>query len=359
MLFAASADRSFFLSPVWVGAWMETYGATLNAEIVLFEDAATVVGAVILVSAAGRGARRLLRRLFLHTAGEAPSDTAFVEYVAPLSRDGWSDAVTDALRALVASRRWDELVLEGVTEANLIRFRLAGAAMEVETQWRPTYYVDLARIRGQGQRYDAMLSRNTRSQLNRSLKLYGERGDPSIEFATDTDEARQFFRELETLHQARWEARGVAGSFASARWREFHERVIARGIGTGSVQLVRLRVGSSTMGVLYNFVQDGVVSFCQSGLQYESDNRLKPGLVIHALVIQACMDRGFATYDLLASGPEGSRYKESLATDSAMLGWAVIQRPTVRARIFRALRGVKRWLLNDGAAAAPDERPES
>jgi CelD/BcsL family acetyltransferase involved in cellulose biosynthesis len=113
------------------------------------------------------------------------------------------------------------------------------------------------------------------------------------------------------------------------------------------------------MGVLYNFVQDGVVSFCQSGLQYESDNRLKPGLVIHALVIQACMDRGFATYDLLASGPEGSRYKESLATDSAVLGWTVIQRPTVRARIFRGLRAVKRWLVSDGAVTPRDERPES
>ena len=63
----------------------------------------------------------------------------------------------------------------------------------------------------------------------------------------------------------------------------------------------------------------GTVAFYQSGFRYEADNRLKPGLVTHALVIQACLDRGLDVYDFLASEVAGSRYKQSLATDNAKL----------------------------------------
>ena len=62
----------------------------------------------------------------------------------------------------------------------------------------------------------------------------------------------------------------------------------------------------------------------------------------HALVIQACLDQGLDSYDFLAGGPAGSRYKQSLATDIYPLAWTVLRRPTVRIRMASALRRIKR-----------------
>jgi CelD/BcsL family acetyltransferase involved in cellulose biosynthesis len=82
-----------------------------------------------------------------------------------------------------------------------------------------------------------------------------------------------------------------------------------------------------------------VVSFYQSAFVYESDNRLKPGLLTHALAIQALLDGGYGRYDLLAAdGPDGSRYKASLATDKGRLAWAVLRRPSLRGAVVDTLR---------------------
>ena len=343
-VFAASAARSFFLSPEWVGAWLETYGTALHAEVALFEDGGSPVGAAVLASRVTRLGFVPLRRLYFHTAGEPDADSAAVEHVAPLCRPERSGAVLLALGALVRARTWDELVLSGISEAGLEQLSHAVPGLAVETEWRPTYLVDLARLRSSGARYDSVLSRNTRDQLKRSLKLYRARGEPALRFAATPDEALALPAELGALHQARWEARGGSGAFASAHWRAFHERLIARAFPRGGVQLARVSVGDATVGLLYNFVQDGTVAFYQSGFRYEEDNRLKPGLVTHALVIQECIDQGLDVYDFLAGDPAGSRYKESLSTGTVNVAWSVIRRPTMRSRVVAALRRIKRRL---------------
>jgi CelD/BcsL family acetyltransferase involved in cellulose biosynthesis len=100
--------------------------------------------------------------------------------------------------------------------------------------------------------------------------------------------------------------------------------------------------GGATIGLLYNFVHQGNVAFYQSGLRYEGDNRLKPGNVTHALVIQACLEQGLDSYDFLTGAPSGSRYKQSLATDTSPLAWTVLRRPTVQTQILSALRALRR-----------------
>ena len=66
------------------------------------------------------------------------------------------------------------------------------------------------------------------------------------------------------------------------------------------VDLLRVRAGDTTVGCLYNFVSRGDVSFYQSGLAYETDGKLKPGLVCHALAIDHAARAGHRWYDFLA-----------------------------------------------------------
>ncbi len=72
--------------------------------------------------------------------------------------------------------------------------------------------VDLSRLRREGVTYDSVLSRNTRDQLKRSVKLYRERGEPTVAFADTLEEARAWLQELSALHQQRWEGRGLSGA---------------------------------------------------------------------------------------------------------------------------------------------------
>ena len=343
-LAGATPGRTCFVGPSWVGAWLATFGPLLAPEVILFECGDEPTGATLLVSRTERKSLLPLRRIYLHTSGEDAGDGVAVEYVSLVCEPRHADDVHAALASLLAERSWDEFLFHGVTEETLTRMTRLFPGFEVETEWRPNYVVDLARLRSEGRAYEETLSRNTRSQLRRSRNRYAERGPLALRFAASTEEALEWLADLGALHQARWSARGEAGAFASTRWRDFHARLVSAAFPVGGVQIARVCVGDHVIGLLYNLIENGRVAFYQSGFRYEDDNRLKPGLVTHALVVQACLERGYDVYDFLAGGPEGEQYKESLAMETSRLAWCVIRRPTLRNRIASGLRGVKRRL---------------
>src|SRR5262249_11203404 len=145
----------------------------------------------------------------------------------------------------------------------------------------PAPTVDLEKVRGAVD-YLKLLGGSTRSQIRRSQKLYGARGKLALEVAASLDQARSMFDELVALHRHGWRGRGEAG--ASLPFvHDFPRRLIGRRFTAGEIQLLRVRAGDTTVGCLYNFVSRGEVLFYQSGLAYETDGKLKPGLVCHAL----------------------------------------------------------------------------
>lgn len=350
-LFSAGGSRSFFLSPDWVSAWLQTFASSVKAEIVFFDGEEGPVGATLLTTRQFWLAFVPLRQIHLHTAGEPDADSAVVEYIAPLHLRHRADDVHAALGTFVESRSWDEFILSGVPEGALEPLVRAVPGAEVETHWELSYAVDLARLRRAGSEYTSVLSKNSLDQLKRSLKLYRERGELTVDFASTLEEARAQLAELEVLHQQRWEARGEPGAFASERFRAFHHRLITRAFPRGGVQLVRVRAGETTIGVLYNFVESGAVMFYQSGFRYEKDNRFKPGVVTHALVIQECLNQGLDSYDFLRGSADGSRYKQSLANESHRLAWTVLRRSTVRTRVVATLRRIKRLIRKPKTAS--------
>jgi CelD/BcsL family acetyltransferase involved in cellulose biosynthesis len=217
--------------------------------------------------------------------------------------------------------------------------------------------VDLAKVRGAGD-YLKLLGGSTRSQIRRSQKLYGARGKLALEVAASPDQALTIFDELVALHRRSWRERGSAGAFVPFV-HDFHRRLIERRFTTGEVQLARVRAGDTTVGCLYNFVWNGSVAFYQSGLAYETDGRLKPGLVCHALAVDHAARAGLRWYDFLAGG---SRYKQSLATDARQLVWFRIQKPRLRFALedlARAVRDrVRARRAAQAAAAGPAEAVE-
>lgn len=235
-------------------------------------------------------------------------------------------------------------MLAGAVDSAAIR-ALAGicAPAANRTTAKPARYVNLVELRERGTEYEATLSSNTRAQLRRSRSLYEQAGAVAIQIAADVATAHEYLDELIAMHQRRWQSVGEPGAFNSAQFTRFHRRLIDRLWPDGAVHLVRVRAGDRTIGVLYNFVVDGCVAFYQSGFAYDSDNRLKPGLVTHAEAIRYYLAQGFAEYDLLAGA---SRYKQSLAKHSRDLRWTVHERRGVKMAMYRWIRSLKRRVLH-------------
>jgi CelD/BcsL family acetyltransferase involved in cellulose biosynthesis len=249
--------------------------------------------------------------------------------------------VAAAVGELLRTESWDELVIGGVRRADFEA--LAACCIgDPLVDWRESPYVDLVRLRAEQSAYLEVLSRNTRQQIRRSLSLYEARGRVELRVAADIDQAQDWYQQLIQLHQKLWQARGKPGAFASPRQRAFHERIIATGLPRGEVQLLKVDCGEETIGILYNLCHSGHISYYQSGFRYEDDNRLKPGLVCHALAVQRALVEGYREYDFLAAANDGARYKQSLSNASRQFGWVVYRRQGLRMSTIDALAGLRR-----------------
>jgi hypothetical protein len=333
---ADACHPTYFLRWAWIENWLATLPRGLSVRLATISDdagpiAAWFVGERVIF----HGGILPSRARFLNATGWEEFDDLTIEHNQWLERAPNAcsiDLLVDALGS-----RWDELVMDGMIAD--------GAAL---TPRHPTrivlrkevacYTVDLDKVRAVPD-YLSLISADSRSQIRRSMKLYAARGEPSVEIAADLTRAREIFTELVTLHTAVWTHRGKTGAF-SPFMRRFHDRLIDERFERGEIQLVRVRFGDVTIGCLYNLVCDGVVSFYQSGMAYEPDNKLKPGLVCHTEAIRFNAAAGHRVYDFLGGD---AQYKKSLATDSSQLSWATLRRPRKRFALEGHARDLRAW----------------
>jgi len=343
------AAAPFFLTWTWIGAWLRTCDSPCYLLQVSTEE--RCVGLALLGAAVAVRHRGLLQipTLHLNASGDEDRDVVTIEYndiladrdVAPAVRRAWLDHLL-RFRRLPDGRRFDALAWRGALAPD------AAAALEgIACPWRViaeahTAFVDLAAVRVSGRPYLDHVSANTRRQIRRSMALYEERYGPlRLDAAGDVAEALAFFHAAGALHQARWEPRGKPGAFAYPFYVRFHERLIAEGLPDGVVELVRVSAGEVPIGYLYNFLYRGRVYYYFSGFRYEADNRLKPGLVSHALCIERHLARGMEVYDFMAGD---NRYKTSLGQPGPKMISVLIERPTPLVRLEYLLRRLRdRW----------------
>jgi CelD/BcsL family acetyltransferase involved in cellulose biosynthesis len=340
VLAEADPRASFFVGIDWTAAWLDTFGRDLDVDALVFTAGARAVGICLLVSAVERRGPFRIRRMYVNTAGEPLLERNTIEFNTVLCLPGWEEAVLASLWAELRRRDWDECVAEGWTADGLLPALASAAPDDVAVAFaeEPSFHVDLDGLRRSGRSYEHVLSANTRAQIRRSLERYERRATVRIDLATDVASAEGLLDELIDRHQVTWHARGQPGAFAVPRKVAFHRALVRRGVARGTVHLLRVSAGD-TIGVFYNFVHRGKVYFYQSGLQYESDTHLQPGLVSHYCAIQHYFRAGLSDYDFLAGD---SRYKRSLSTGSRPLVWATFSRHSPRLAAIELLRRARR-----------------
>ncbi len=331
---------SFFLSEVWVETWLETFGAGLDLSILVFEAAGRAVGACLLVSTKRRSALLPVRRISLNASGEADSETTYIEFNDLLCREGYEVAIAEALAGHLSRRPWDEITLDGFCQGpayDALKGVLRG--LHPEENWKPSYFVDLAAIRKKGTAYEMALSGSIRRKLRERTRYQAEAGPLRLERARDVPAALAMLDNLAELNQRRWGSQGSASAFASPRFLAFHHSLIRKCFSAGAIQLLRVKAGEQTVGVLYNFVYRGKVYFYQCGFRYTDDRRLSPGRVTLAMAVQYSLDAGLEDFDFMAG--EASHKKE-LSTGVRNLVWAEFRKRSLKLVVLNRLRQVKR-----------------
>ena len=335
---------SFFQSWAWIGTWLEALPpevprSLLRARAVDARGDRTVGLGVLCDRALRRHSILGSRALFLNCTGRPELDELTIEYNGFLSEQGLEAQVTrHCLEFLRSQDEWDELYLDGWHRLDLLASLETDEQQPVTRARRPCHYVNLRALRECGRDYAEGLPKTTRYNLRRSLRDYGKLGELKFEVAASTEEAQAFLAELKGLHQRSWMARGQPGSFANAFFDRFHQDLVRRHFATGVIQLARVRVADRAVGCLYNFVHRGYVYHYQSGLDFEIDSRLSPGLVCHGYAVPFNRDAGQHTYDFMAGG---YGYKKELAPDSVDMLWLVVQQPRLKFRIEGWLRAAK------------------
>jgi hypothetical protein len=354
---ALCPGASPFVRWPWVGAWLEVYGPQLRPSLLLGNDGGRTIGAALI------GRRRIrrhgvfvVRQLYLNAAGEERDGvcTEFNQLLCPApAQAAFREAV---LAHLLRTRQFDELHLAGFLEEDMPA-PLPPLSLR-EARRRPSYFMDLALLRQKKQAPLDALSANTRQQIRRSLRLYG---DARLMAPRDRGHARALLAEMIDLHTAWWAGRGLPGAFGGWRLRTFLGRALDLAWdqdGRGGPQLLRLKDGDGegrTVGIGCYFLDADTSYYYQSGFQPEDDAKRKPGLCLHLLAMERCLEQGLRRYDFMASN---LRYKQSLSNGRRELVWAVLSPPRISLYVEDLLRrgaararGLRDYLMSPARAA--------
>jgi CelD/BcsL family acetyltransferase involved in cellulose biosynthesis len=303
---AEAASFSFFQSWTWLGCLAEDRFP--DPVLIRATDGGRVVGLALF--------NRTGATLSLGESGDANRDCIYVEHNGPLVAAGSAET----LPALMLQAAWrvpgtGRLVLSGITPTLLE----AVGGIRVRERRDTAPFVDLTALSPGGEGLLATLSANARSQLRRSARHFSRLGTLALSRPGSDAEAADWFRDLVSLHTARWQRSGHAGAFAQPFMGRFHAALLPDARARGEADLWRIAAGAETLGYLYNFRHRGTVYAYQSGLRvFPGEAQARPGLIGHWLAIEEAKAAGLSRYDFLA-GP--ARYKQSFATGSVPLAW--------------------------------------
>jgi CelD/BcsL family acetyltransferase involved in cellulose biosynthesis len=316
----AVGAHSFFVTWPWIGTWLRCLPHPPQTMLLRATQGDETVGLAVLTLK--RSTRRgiSVKQAWLNTTGDPAYDCITIEHNGFASSDVGIDELWAAFGDWVSGGvpAADEFVLNAVDHQ--VPFR---ASNQLTTERSDSGYrtplANFSTLEG----FISSLSRNSRQQLRRSIRAYERSAPLSIEIAKDSQRALEFFAQMKLLHVRSWTRRQHKHAFDSPFFETFHRSLIRRGAGSGSVHLVRVSAGDRAIGYLYNFLRDGTVSSYQSGFE-DTEKRLRPGYVCHALAIAHYAATGMTYYDFLG-GANG--LKQSFAPEQYTLFW-----PRLRAR---------------------------
>lgn len=335
-------------SAVWTETWLEHYGDLVPHRFAIAFRNGRIAAACLLTEGVRQKAGPIpLRTLHLGTAGEPDADSVCVEYNGLIVRERCRhEFIRSLLRHVECDRRWDEFRLDGFSAAEACE--LVDFLPRADVRTAQSRYADLKAARETGEDAISAIGYSTRKTLRKNLRAYG---DLQTEWAGNLEQACSIFDDMVRLHQARWNEEGKPGSYASERFRAFHEALIRTLLPLGKVGLFRVTHAGEVIGCVELFI-DRNRALCYQGGSAPYDGKRSPGLVVDYLCMEECLLRGFDAYDFLAGE---MHHKQRLTNAANELVWVRSRRPRLKHFVIDVLKAgrqrVRRWREQPNADA--------
>jgi hypothetical protein len=335
---ARIGERGLTCSADWTDIWLSIYGDLVPCRFLIARDERTerVVGLCLITEGVEQTDGPVkVRTLHLGTSGEPDADCVWVEYnrlmVEPELEAAFAQKIVEYLQA---QRGFDQWQLDGIAEPELKLFQQLDPMLRVRTEI--AHWFDLTIPRARGTDVVTELKKDPRRQARKSLDSCP---GLSVEWSRSVDHAADIFGEMRELHQARWNAAGHPGCYASERFTRFHEALLARMVPDGRVAFVRARCLNGTVGAGQLLFDGNRAMLYQRG--WSADICHSPGMVIDVMAMTECLRRGVAAFDFLNPA---SQHKRHLSNASSTIHWAVHRHPRFKFLFLDQGRRVKRWL---------------
>lgn len=326
------SDCSYFQSWGWIGTWLEHVAIDLQVDVVKVWSNKSLIGIGLFIP---KDIKR--RKIFSSRAmflNEYPFEgrNMVIEYNGLLAEKGLEEAVyTTAISHLSSEyTRYDEFnfgAIKNEPDCNMLERYADNKLKYIVNEHSECWQVNLEIIEPELDSYLACLSKNSRGQIRRSLRLYNEQAPVTLKEAETVDEALLYFESLKNFHTQHWQSKGKSGSFANPKWVSFQKTLIEKRFEFGEIQMIRITNSHGDIAYLYNHIWQRRVYVLQMGFNYQEDKRFKPGYVAHTLAIIYNKEKGMLVYDFMHGE---SRYKSSLGSSSVNLYWIVLQRPRLK-----------------------------
>ena len=323
------ADCSYFQSWGWIETWLDQIAIELRPLVVKVWSDDRLVGIGLFVS------RDVKRRVFIRShamyLNEYPFDglNMVIEYNGLLVERGLEEVVyiETVGHLLKHYKHHDEFHFGAILDKpdfDILEKCAIGNFKFVVNEHSKCWQVDLEKFEAGQESYIASLSKNSRGQIRRSLRLYEIESPVSLKEAETVTEALEFFESMKGFHTKRWRSKGKSGSYANPASVNFHRALIRKRFEFGEVQMIRVTNSQGDIAYLLNYIWQRRVYSIQMGFNYQEDKRLKPGYVAHTLAIVHNKEKGMAVYDFMHGY---ARYKKSLGFCRESLYWVILQIP--------------------------------
>ncbi|MFO0754198.1 MAG: GNAT family N-acetyltransferase [Thermodesulfovibrionales bacterium] len=315
-LLALSPADTYFLRWEWLWCWWKTYAEEGDALAVLVVERGGETVAIAPFYTRTRllgGVYPVRRLMFLGTQQESDGDVCS-DYMDIICGPGQGhEALRHIFRVIAAGGLCDEIHLARIdtaseTYALLPKIAAANGFPCVCTNTATSPYIELP---AQWEEYLDGLSSSMRYKLRSERRRVEKLSPVKIAKAENSAELRDFFGQMVSLHQRRWESKEMAGAFSHARFVSFHRMMMETMMTKGHLDLFTLHAEGGLRAVLYNIAYKRKIYFYQSGVD-TGCSRVAFGYVLHSHCIGDAITRGIAEYDFLPKG-KADTYKDRFA----------------------------------------------
>jgi len=339
-------DHSFFMSPGWIKTLIDCCHDEENLKLMVIKNGSSpTFAAIVNFVVQLRGGVFKSRVLNVNCTGNYAKDSICVEYN-HLLQTGEDDFDINLFVKSI-KEKWDEIYIPG-----MCMVRNPGKVIrECNQDWvicdynKSNFWVDLSVIPKERTDYVGSLSKKTRGHIRRTTKFYETIGEIKLCQASTIEEALDMLENLIALKKLILSKKDLKSSLNEHFIRHSTALIKSR-FESGEIQMLKIQAGDMVVGYIYNFVYRGHVYFYQSGFNYESDNKVSPGLLSNAEAIVYNARLGNKIYDFLA-GDE--HYKECFANKKSSMVWMRILRPSIKTFAMKILRNAQERMRSGGA----------